>query len=250
MINVAVHFCEHPDCEKIPNYGFVGHKPTRCRPHALEGMISKPKRRCEGVGNIKCSNWAHWGTNGSVPERCEVHRLSTDVDMVLKRCPVCMEPKRVGQDNLCADCGSNFLSYRLCKQRRVKGYLDGTLEIPPYEYYDEIVNSSCGRERPDFVWDCGTHKVILEVDEDQHKDRLRTCEQTRMINITQAFFMPCIWIRYNPDKFKGQKATLHERDRLKTLQETLLYAFKSTPTTTNDVLRVIYLYFDQYDSSL
>ena len=32
-----------------------------------------------------------------------------------------------------------------------------------------------GRERPDFLFDVGTHVVILEVDENQHKDRQCLC---------------------------------------------------------------------------
>ncbi len=30
---------------------------------------------------------------------------------------------------------------------------------------------ACGKERPDFWWDCGAHAVVLEVDENQHGGR-------------------------------------------------------------------------------
>lgn len=78
-----------------------------------------------------------------------------------------------------------------------------------------------GRERPDFVWDCKTHMVILEVDEYQHSSRNCECEQTRMANITSSFGMPCLWIRYNPDEYKGMKQ-LKEATRRDILEKMLL----------------------------
>lgn len=66
--------------------------------------------------------------------------------------------------------------------------------------------TTCGKERPDFVIHCGSHVILLEVDEGQHKHYECLCKQVRMINITQAFGgLPCFWIRYNPDAFKNDK---------------------------------------------
>jgi hypothetical protein len=142
---------------------------------------------------------------------------------------------------------------RLRKQKQVKYFLDGQIDsvnLPPYEYYDEITqDGKCGKERPDFVWDCGTHKVILEVDEYQHKDNPPECENTRMKNITQAFYMPCLWIRYNPDKYKGWRNHVREKTRLIYLWKTLEECFKSIPETTEETLRVVYLFYDNFKIS-
>ena len=43
---------------------------------------------------------------------------------------------------------------------------------------------------------------MLEVDEHQHRDRAEDCECARMVNISQSFGIPTIFIRYNPDPFR------------------------------------------------
>jgi hypothetical protein len=135
----------------------------------------------------------------------------------------------------------------LRKQRQVKSWIDTNQKLNQYESYDKQIESgTCGKERPDFVWDTSTHKVILEVDEFQHRNRLCECEQTRMVNVTQSVGMPCLWIRYNPDDFKGQKASLKEQDRKDLLLRVLNESLNESPKTQNDVLRVKYLFFDGF----
>jgi very-short-patch-repair endonuclease len=56
---------------------------------------------------------------------------------------------------------------RLRKQKIVKEYLDNNNFR--YQLYDQVIDSKCGLERPDFLFDCNTHFVVLEVDEGQHR---------------------------------------------------------------------------------
>jgi very-short-patch-repair endonuclease len=53
-----------------------------------------------------------------------------------------------------------------------------------------------------FLYDCKTHYVVLEVDEEQHRGKTYECDQKRMWEIAQSLGMPSIFIRYNPDKYK------------------------------------------------
>jgi hypothetical protein len=86
----------------------------------------------------------------------------------------------------------------LAKQLRVKNILEENNIL--YEAYDSIVgDQGCSKKRPDFVIDAGTHKVVLEVDEYQHKKGEYNCEVKRMRDITQALGIPTLFIRYNPD---------------------------------------------------
>ena len=101
-------------------------------------------------------------------------------------------------------------------------------------------------ERPDFVWDCKTHYVILEVDEFQHNDRPCECEQTCMVNVTQSLGRPCLWVRYNPDDFKGQKASLKELRRREMLEKYLIQCHHSSPQNPSEFCRVSYLFFDGF----
>lgn len=92
------------------------------------------------------------------------------------------------------------------------------LDANEFEYIscDTIVEQGeCFKYRPDFLIDCNTHFVVLEIDENQHKDRADECETVRMmINIFQSLGMPTKFIRYNPDKYrvnKERKIHLSER---------------------------------------
>ena len=86
---------------------------------------------------------------------------------------------------------------------------------------------------------------ILEVDEDQHKDRPCECEQTRMANLTSSIGMPCVWIRFNPDAYKGQ-GKVTDAIRKDILIRTLKEYFGSPPKSSNDFCRVVHLFFDGF----
>jgi hypothetical protein len=129
----------------------------------------------------------------------------------------------------------------------VKSWIDASATLKGYESYDRTIEQgACGKERPDFVWDASTHKVILEVDEYQHNDRPCECEQTRMVNVTQSFGMPCLWIRFNPDDYKGQKASLKERDRRDLLLRVIAQSLTESPESSIETLRVKHLFFDGF----
>ncbi len=103
--------------------------------------------------------------------------------------------------------------------------------------------------RPDFVFRCGTHIVILEVDENQHSNYQCLCEQTRMVNVTQTFGgTPVLWIRYNPDAFKGKHAMkkrgVSEAKRHKSLLKWLKWAFERD---MQNLAEVVYLCYDGCD---
>ena len=70
---------------------------------------------------------------------------------------------------------------------------------------DKMVDGGkCGRERPDRLFELPVRVLIIECDENQHKERACECEQTRMVNIGQSFGgLSVYFIRWNPDNFKG-----------------------------------------------
>jgi hypothetical protein len=109
---------------------------------------------------------------------------------------------------------------------------------------------------PDFVFDCGSHIVILEVDEDQHKGYQKECEIIRMKNITQGFGgLPVFWIRYNPDDFKkdNQLVQMDELTKAQHLLDWLRVSFKRQiiQTEGNTVKpEVVYLFYDGWDEKI
>jgi hypothetical protein len=65
---------------------------------------------------------------------------------------------------------------------------------------DKTVQDGCSKKRPDLLLDLGYQIVIIEVDENQHKnyscDNKRTMELSRDLN-----HRPIIFIRFNPDDY-------------------------------------------------
>ena len=71
----------------------------------------------------------------------------------------------------CSRC-SNYLKRKLhCrKQRQIKNLIEQDKNVRIYTTYDEQIivpqgEDKCSAKRPDFSWDCGTHHVVLVVDE-------------------------------------------------------------------------------------
>lgn len=107
----------------------------------------------------------------------------------------------------------------------------------------------CGKEskhRPDFVYDCKTHVVIVEVDEHQHKSNCSKGEINRMRNIYFAYEgIPVVFVRYNPDSFvyRGKKVEISQQKREDIL---LRWVEKAMNISVEVCLSVIYLFYDGY----
>jgi hypothetical protein len=73
---------------------------------------------------------------------------------------------------------------------------------------DKKVSDGCSRRRPDLFLDMGSHVIIVEVDENQHTDYDCTCENKRLMEISQDVgHRPIIFIRFNPDDYTDQSGT-------------------------------------------
>jgi len=198
MIDITKRYCSK--CRSQTRYGIPGNLSTKCAVHKLPGMIRFPTRRC--VIN-RCKNIAIYGLTEQ--KHCEMHKEKNEYNLVENECKSCGLLMILSENQLCGYCDPTMIkNHILHKQRIVKKFLDD--QNIKYTAYDKTIES-CGRERPDFLFDCGTHYVILEVDEHQHnlanynKDNLN-CETIRMRNIAESLGMKTVFIRYNPDKFK------------------------------------------------
>ena len=224
MLDIKHKMCEFDGCETRANFGLPGNKATRCKTHVLEGMIPNPKKKCF---HEDCKEIAIYGIGYA--KFCEKHKEENSINLIEKKCKSCGFLNILDKKGMCYTCDPNvFNTVRLAKQKRVKDFLDANgME---YESYDKIIPESCAKERPDFLFlsKSKLHYVILEVDENQHKDRPEQCECTRMVNISQSLTMPTIFIRYNPDKFsvKRVKKDPSHNERMKILKEILNYAIE------------------------
>ena len=241
MVDVKHPTCAFDGCDTRPGWGIPGTRATRCQRHQTEGMIRKPRTICAAK---TCKEVAIYGL--TVVRHCAVHRTIEEVPLIGGRCDRCHLVDILDERKLCATCDPTLHTrIRLAKQREVRSALDRSSTLRRYDLYDEKVDrGECGKERPDFAWDCGTHWLVLEVDEHQHKDRQETCECTRMVNLAGTFGMAVVFVRYNPDAYKplrGKQAAF--RHRIDVLERWLSHLMREPP---QGLVTMIQLFFDGY----
>ena len=67
---------------------------------------------------------------------------------------------------------------------------------------DKKVFDGCSRRRPDLLLDMGSHIIIVEIDENKHTDYDCSCENKRLMELSQDLqHRPIIFIRFNPDSY-------------------------------------------------
>src|SRR3990172_5502723 len=242
--------CSEPGCDTRTSYGFAGHPRIYCAQHKIQNTMKFSNSKCK---TSKCKKPAFYGFN--IPTHCEEHKTEDEIDMIQKKCLNCGLIEIVNQGQICAVCDPSLLKkVRLAKQKNVKAHLD--LNGIKYQLYDKIIDSACGLDRPDFLFDTTFHAIVLEIDEHQNLDRTNRCELVRMQNIANSLMRPTLFIRFNPDKYKpikGQRIK-NEQDRLKSLIFVLKHwnvmNDKLEPQLPSDKLTFCnYLYYGGYDST-
>jgi very-short-patch-repair endonuclease len=130
------------------------------------------------------------------------------------------------------------------RQRTRENVVKVLLEENKIDFTHDRSTGVCGNFRPDFLIDCGTHFVVVECDEDQHKQYDRDCENTRMVNIQQSLGLYTVFIRYSPDPYKINNKTVPttSKYRHKILLETI-EKYRNTPL--EKTMDVEYLFYDQ-----
>jgi hypothetical protein len=238
MINVVDKRCDL--CEIRAAYGHLGKGASYCTSHKQTGMITAPNRRCEIT---RCKQLGTHEANGA--RYCDDHKPDGAENLGIETCSSC------GLDDIltngkCGTCDPQVIQVRRhAKENRVKDLL--TAAGLTFVHDRMLEGTQCGRERPDFQIDCGTHYVYIEVDEHQHQSYACECEQMRMVNLVHVRGMPVRWIRYNPDVYEpaeGRRKVKQEQ-REKKLVEYTKWAIKHAPVAMSDVL---YLFYDGYDT--
>ena len=197
MVSVLDRRCQQENCKTSATYGLLGNSPHHCAKHAEKRIeIFKPTRRCS-----VCNELATYGDE--YPVRCETHSIPDDVTFEISRCSKCGLQAIINRKGVCYCCDEEK-HVRLAKQNETVAYLRA--QNVPIESVDRIIDSNCGYERPDIVINSnnGSFKIVVEVDEHQHKhgNYQELCECVRMKNVAEIFFLPTLYIRFNPDEYK------------------------------------------------
>lgn len=245
MINITCPRCLV--CNKIATYGFPCNKPTSCVPHKEPGMIKNPNRRCSKRG---CKKPAVYGIKTTL--HCDEHKNDNDIDLTERTCVRCGKTDVVNHEGVCINfCLKEDEFYRDYKKRE-KLYENRIIKILTHEFgpptmLDTVIERTCTMQRPDIVYDCKTHMIIVEVDERSHRDRCVKGEHERMKNLFFALGgIPVIFLRYNPDPYKdadGKTVSMAQHKREEILIKWMKY-FRALQLPHQ--CSVFYLFYDGY----
>jgi hypothetical protein len=116
--------------------------------------------------------------------------------------------------------------------------------------------------RPDILLDLGYQVLIIEIDENAHQDYDCSCENKRIMELSQDVgHRPIVFIRFNPDSYRkgtikipscweqnmnGICVVKYKEDweyRLNTLEAQIKY-WTSINNSTNKIIETIQLFYD------
>ena len=208
----------------------------------------------------KCRTPAKYSTGETnIPTKCEIHADETYYEVAPMVCSSCSLTFAMSAENkLCTDC-AGYINKTIRKEHILKKHIVGAGYVEDKKVknfyheqkfsHDRIPDGSCIKRRPDFLFDAGTHFVILEIDENQHKSYSPECEVTRMINIAQdtGGGLPVVFIRYNPDRYIDINGKITKKSIIKSKFQICLDSIKyHIDNMPNFPLSICKIYFDGY----
>jgi hypothetical protein len=225
-------------------------------------MFKNPNSKCK---NETCKETSIYGK--TEPSHCEEHSLEDEICLITSKCKgCCRTDELINREGLCiAYCSPSKIYEKLklwvkVKENNMIDYLNKNIKDEgEFKIQDDVaIDRNCNLYRPDRVYDLGTHAVIVECDEEQHKnykycssyESLKHAELCRMHEIYNALGIPCIFLRWNPDSFKVNGKICHKYTleyRLELLVKWVKYCFLMIPNTEYSPVKYKYLFYDDYD---
>jgi hypothetical protein len=232
MVNVKGHTCIHEGCKIQPVFNNEGEtKALYCSKHKIEGMVNVISQTCK-------NEW-------------------------------CLTQVQEKYDGYCLFCYINmFPDKPVSRNYKTKEYavVEFVKTIFPDLSWisDKRIFDGCSKRRPDLFLDLGYQIIIIEVDENQHTVYDCSCENKRIMELSQDVgHKPIVFIRFNPDDYddneirisscwglnnKGicvvKKSKNNEWiQRLNTLKEQLNY-WINPDNITNKTIEIIQLFYD------
>ncbi len=272
MIDVVNPVCIEEYCKTRPSFNYENEiKPLYCASHKKENMIDVVHKTCIKEG---CNTQPTYNYEGeTIALYCSSHKLNDMIDIRHKSCKNEWCDIRVSNpkyEGYCLHCFANMFpdkpvsrNYKT-KERSVVAFVKST--FPEYSWVcDKIIENGCSKRRPDIFCDLGYQVLIIEVDENQHIDYDCSCENKRIMEISQDInHRPLIFIRFNPDDYKKEEVRITScwgigksgtcsikrnkksewEERLQTLQNQIVY-WTNPENQTNKTVEVVQLFYDE-----
>jgi hypothetical protein len=223
--------CEYKGCKTVPSYGMEYGKLTHCSTHANRETMLNNGKKCISDG---CNITASFGPDKGNIIYCFNRNENRYNNLISTKCVNCnVFQTKKENDHLCQYCNPNSVKRMGTKENKIKKLL----EDQGYDFIHnkQFTNECCLKYRPDFLFNCKTYFVVLEVDEDAHSGYDKDCEIIRMNNICSGLGLPTLFIRYNPDK-KGIEVIEKYQTLMEILDKNLNNDFLEDPTP-------IYIYY-------
>jgi hypothetical protein len=209
MINLKDKICIHKNCKTIPCFNFSGKiSALYCGNHKKPGMIDIKSQKCKYENcNIR-ANYNFYGLKTRL--FCFKHKKENMINIASKRCqtPLCDIVTRTEKyKGYCARCyhymfpDEQISRHYKTKENEVRQFIQENYQDFDWSF-DRIISGGCSSRRPDCFVDLGSHVIIIEIDENQHTDYDITCENRRLMELSQDIaHRPLIMIRFNPDSY-------------------------------------------------
>jgi len=270
MVDIKNKTCIHLDCKKQPNFNNEGEtRGVYCLAHKLHGMVDIKNKTCIHTGCKKQPNFNNESETKAL--YCATHKLENMVDVKNKTCKSdwCSTIVQKKYDGYCLYCFMNLFpdkpvsrNYKT-KEFAVVEYVKTNFPHVSWSA-DKIINGGCSKRRPDLLLDLGYQIVIIEVDENQHTDYDCSCENKRIMELSQDLgHRPLVFIRFNPDDYEKNETNITSCwgqdghgicvvkkskksewvQRLNALKEQINYWINPI-NTTNKTIETIQLFYD------
>lgn len=215
MTNVVSKRCEYEGCEKFAIYGESKSIPKYCSKHK-SSIMKNVFNNCvfEFCTTTACFNY--FGNYKGV--YCSVHKLDNMINVVSPKCQSswCETIGNPKYEGYCLACFVNnpeninkpaMRNYKT-KEKEVVDKI--TQMFTNFTWVaDKKVQDGCSRRRPDLLLDMGSHIIIVEVDENKHTDYDCSCENKRLMELSQDLqHRPIVFIRFNPDDYTNENGEL------------------------------------------
>ena len=268
MVDVVHKMCE---CGKAhPIYNYEGEtKPICCSSCKKENMVDVKNKKCE-CGKAQPTYNYEGETKGTCCSSCRKENM---VDVLSKICKTHLCFTQVTNEKYEGYCLRCFIytfpdkpvarNYKT-KEYAVMEYI--TQEFPDYTWIaDKQIKDGCSKKRPDLLLDLGFQIIDLETDENQHDIYDCSCENKRLMQLSQDLgHRPIVFIRFNPDGYTkdGKKITscweynkqgicvLNKskqkewEQRLETLKNQIIY-WSDESNITDKTIETIQLFYDE-----
>ena len=272
MICIRSDRCNYDGCSTISNFNFEGETiGIYCSVHKLPNMIDLTNKVCI-YHDCKIQPSFNYKTEKKALY-CFKHKLDDMINVICNYCNNQWCGIRVNTnkyDGYCLYCFINMFpekpvtrNYKT-KEHSVVEFIKENFKDLTW-ISDKKIQDGCSRRRPDLIVDLGYQIIIIEVDENQHEGYENSCENKRLMEISQDLgFRPIIFIRFNPDDYIKNKINITTcwtvngnglcvikknkqkewNDRLLNLKEQVEF-WLNPKNMSNKTIHVIKLFYDE-----